>query len=248
MLYWFMLLIEIFSCTIELTTGRKSHKLIFENLHKWTSSKQQKKISTWSCAVCAVGAAKRRSRISRVSIVSWGEEEPEEEEREKEEKYWPWRHILKQLNRNYSHLLFRSFRSFFSPLIPVCVSQQKKKNLRRERNSGSKSTPLLLTLFPVCFLVDRFSGGRDEPRPKQSQSAETRAMKEEKVKLKLISTSIALSTQASTLFGESRIRCLLLFCAAHTIFRDKSSCPGRCEIVLNFIVVVVDVSLGHRKI
>lgn len=150
MLYWFMLLIEIFSCTIELTTGRKSHKLIFENLHKWTSSKQQKKISTWSCAVCAVGAAKRRSRISRVSIVSWVEEEPEEEEREKEEKYWPWRHILKQLNRNYSHLLFRSFRSFFSPLIPVCVSQQKTKSetrtqLRQQVDSSAVDS------FPCVF-------------------------------------------------------------------------------------------------
>lgn len=118
------------------------------------------------CCVCCWGA-KRRSRISRVSIVR--RRRTGGGEREKEEKYWPWRHILKQLNRNYSHLLFRSFWSFFSPLISVCVSQQKK-NLRRERNSGSKSTPLLLTLFPVCFLVDFFrEGATSRGRSRASQ-------------------------------------------------------------------------------
>lgn len=32
-----------------------------------------------------------------------------ERERENEKESWPWRHILKQPNRNYSHLFFISF-------------------------------------------------------------------------------------------------------------------------------------------
>lgn len=194
------------------------------------------------CCVCC-WAVKRRSRTSRVSIVR-RRRTGGGGEREKEEKYWPWRHILKQLNRNYSHLLFRSFWSFFSPLIPVCVAAKKSETRTQLRQQVDSSA---VDSFP-CVFFSRFFFGRARRAEAEAEpvSRDERAMKERKVKLKLISTSIALSTQEQHYLESLEFDVCCCF-VLHTIFRDKSSCPGRYEIVLNFIVVVVDVSLGHRK-
>lgn len=130
-----MLLIEIFSCTIELMTGTKSHELIFENLHKWTSSKQHKKSQHESVLCVLLGCKEKKQNFScivrRRRTGGGGEREKE----------------------------FRSFWSFFSPLIPVCVSQQKKKSetrtqLRQQVDSSAVDS------FPCVFFSRFFFFGR----------------------------------------------------------------------------------------
>lgn len=58
-----------------------------------------------------------------------------EEAKKQRKAFWPWRHILKQPNRNYSHL-FISFQNKITKKKPTDgIIRKEEENRKRERES-----------------------------------------------------------------------------------------------------------------